>query len=235
MAGIHTVYRKTNLKNVVAAFSRLVLPASGDYGCQENDSNYKNGAFPEFFHGFYDNGNGFDAGVLYSGGKWRAFVSFTGSTPWADSPTGFTVPANREIAIRTYLSGDYLILQIQNSTGEEIDKVHYYLPAQFKTLMQNGAEFNREMTIGVNKNAQGIVTAPKDAYYKDATFKNTSITVLDGTTQKLSTSNSNVTNSGKVDPGTPTNTYADRKSSTTVDGFVHDNSSATFNKTVYPV
>lgn len=235
MAGIHTVYRKTNSKNILSAFSRLVLPAPGNYDCEDNDTEYNNGAFPEFFHGFYDNGNGFDAGVIYSKGRWRAFVSFTGMTPWAESSTGFTVPSNREIAIRTYLSGNYLILQIQNSTGTEIDKVHYYLPSQFKRLMLVGAQFNREMTIAVNPNSDKIVTSPKRAYYRNATFKNTSITISGGTTESLSTSNSHVRNNRKIDPGTPTDTYDDIESSKMVNGFVHDNSSATFHKKLYPI
>lgn len=239
MAGIHTVYRRTNQSNVISAFSRLILPSNGNYGCKDNISDLEpyGGGFPEFFHGFYDSSwKGFDAGVLYSKGKWRAFVNPTADPnhKWAESLTGFSIPTNREIAIRTYLQGDYLIVSILNSSNVEIDKCHYYL-GSFKYLLQSGSYFHREMTIAVNPEKSGAILSPKAAFYRDASFKNSSITLVGGSTVALSSSNSNITNNGKVDPGTPTNTYDDKKSSTSLNGYVHDTSSATFYKTVYPV
>lgn len=46
------------------------------------------------------------------------------------------------------------------------------------------------------------------AFYRDASSKNSSLTSVGGSTIKLFSPNSNITNNGKVDLGTPTNTMS---------------------------
>jgi hypothetical protein len=232
MAGIHTAYRQTNYYNFVAVSSELTLPTV--YGCRENDYNSKNGAFPEFFHGFYDSHNyGLDIGVIYKGGRFRlAFWSYhnTQPTQWFTS-SGFRVPSNRRVILSSYFKNGYLVTRCKDTHGKVLACLDVKLTTKAYNVLSNGCYINREMVIAMNKNSDGKFEVPASAYFKNSKFSRTTLTNSHGQYIALTKYNSNTRKTGKVDPATPNKTYDyDISLNIMEHGYVTDIASATMDK-----
>lgn len=156
--------------------SKLVLPER--IGMRPNDGGDKNGAFPEFIHGFYHN-NGLDAGLLYStsidpNGGYYLFVNGNpGVCDWAQNNTKIPLPTNRTVYLYSHLQGGEICNEVYSD--RELNNRLSYLnatiyPDAYK-LMINGCTINREMTLAVNKRiSTNDYELPAECYFSATEF-----------------------------------------------------------------
>lgn len=234
MGGVHTAYRKSSSANYVAVESTIVLPQTSY--CRENNADATNGAFPEFFHGFYKGSiYGLDIGIGYKNGSYRLFFysyANTQSTQWFES-NAFALTSDRTYTLKTYFSGGYLITRCMNSSGTVVASLDVYLQPEAYTSMSQGCTINRELCIAINPSVKGgsSYTVPARAYFSQTKFTKTKMTTNTGSTVYMTTSNT-TTQHGKIDNGTPTTTYesATRLNIMENGTYVADVATATFDK-----
>lgn len=217
MGGVHVAFRATHESIYTGVSSKLVLPST--CSCRPNlpDGN-KNGAFPEFFHGFYNTVNnvqyGLDTGVLYTteknpSGEFRLFVSGAENTvAWYDSP--IAVPANRTIYLQSYLEGGYLINRAYSdrdmTEASKIGSLDVSLSAKAYNSLILGCYINREIVLAVNKNRKTQnYELPADCYFSMVEFTETSTRVRQ-TDVRMTLENTNTWH-GKIDDTTPSTGY----------------------------
>lgn len=242
MSGIHTVYRKSTGTNFVGVESKIYLPAT--CVCRENNptSSGYNGAFPEFFHGFYKGSSyGLDIGIIYKSGSYRLFFysyANTQSTQWFTSSQTFNVGStydSRLFTLKSYFQDGYLITRCYNSSGTVVASLDVFLNSTAYASMSQGCTINREMCLAINKDSAGNINVPASCYFSQAKWTQTKMTTTSGSVVAMTNSNT-TTQHGKVDSGTPTSTYAKQDSlGVTESGYVADVATATFDKSTYPV
>ncbi|HVI42242.1 MAG TPA: hypothetical protein VM577_16440 [Anaerovoracaceae bacterium] len=225
--GAHIVYRKSPEEySFNAVSSDLTVPTSvlASYP-NPNDASYN--TVPEFFHVFYSGTYTVDVGVAYANnGYYRIFANVNGT--WQDGPLA---AATGTKTLKSWLSAEGTARYIITQFGSIQHKVT--LTTTMYNSLNAGCKIFREMVIASNSNA----TLPAAAYYKNATFSNTTLTKTDGTYVALGSSNSTVVYN-KLDSNiTPTQfaTYCDSLYSKSGTTFISDTSSATFDKTNYSI
>ncbi len=158
----------------VAMQSDLQLPS--DCNFRSNDSNYKGGAFPEFFHGHYKGVYGLDAGILYKDNKFYLFIgglSTTTQTSWYES-TAVSISKGETVKLKTHFgSTNEIIVEVYKANGTTLIKS---LVGQLKSEAYNsliaGHVINRELNIAINADANGKVNLSPAVYFKSAKFSN---------------------------------------------------------------
>lgn len=234
MGGVHVLYRKTNASTYVAANSTLYLPST--CYCRNNNSSYEYGAFPEFFHGLYYGSYGLDSGIGYKDGGFRILFwcnEYTASTQSGES-AAFSRPTNGQVVLRSYLSNGKLCTRVETTSGSTLASLDMTLISAAYTRLSAGCTINREATIAMN----APYTLPAPAYYSQFKFTNTTLTTVSGSYVALSTSNSYIYVKNKNDdlPSSYTSYYASNLLESVMEGnYVADVSTATMNKSTYPV
>lgn len=223
MGGVHVIQRSTQPSTsfVIKGISTLVLPSTLTY--RPNTTNYQNGAFPEFIHGFFKGNYGFDAGIMYKDGNFSLFFycgSLTSTKTWDEhAMPNIKMGDTVEFTTQIYQTGVMLTCKRANSS------LSYTMSATLKPdaydAMKNGCLFRREMVIAINPNSSGAILVPTGASFTTATFSNTDLYMANGTTAQLKSSNSTVVE-GTFDSDTPTHTYNGDGSSSTSNGYVND-------------
>ncbi len=237
MSGIHTVYRKSIGTNFVEVESKIYLPVT--CYCRENspvNSGY-NGAFPEFFHGFYKGSSyGLDIGIMYRNGSYRLFFysyKNTQSTQWFTSSKTFNIGdtyESRLFTLKSFFQNGYLVTRCYNSSGTLVASLDVFLEPAAYASMSQGCTINREMCLALNKNSAGEYTLPAPCYFSQAKWTQTKMKTASGTVVAMTNSNT-TTQHGKKDNGTPDNTYAKNDSLNVMEGgYVADVATATFDK-----
>lgn len=243
MGGVHTVFRQTNAYNIVRTYSILYLPQK--IACRENNSQYLNGAFPEFFQGFYRGSEkqGLDAGLIYKNGTYYlCFWSYkeTNATQWYEKPLS-SVPADRIVTLETWFQDGYACTRARDSKGIKLAALDVYLiPDAYHDMSTYGCSANREICIAANpeKEKPPVYVFPAKAYFGMTKFSDSKVTNTAGTVSVLSSSNSTVTYD-RPDWGMPKNwedTYDSDQMAVTEDGgYIADVATATFDKKDCPI
>lgn len=243
-AGVHVAYRKTNDHFYVAAASTLALPREAGY--RPNDSNYYNGAFPEFFHGFYVRGYGLDTGIMY-GEDGNGDVGFilcfnalgnTYGPGWYNNSVMSGVRKGDMVQLVTSFVNGYLKTDCTTTSGSVLDSYSIYLTPVAYRALSAGSEMHREITLAMNADESGQAEVPASAYFKDAEFSRTTLTTNRGEYAKLTESNSNTKSSGTWDGNIDRSTYqgyAREFEGSEEEGYVRDVANATLDKENYPI
>ena len=248
MSGVHTAYRKTTGTNFVEVQSTIILPTTIVYRENNPVSSGYNGAFPEFFHGFYKGDSyGLDAGILKKNGAYRLFFNSypnTQSTGWftSDPFDVGTSLSSRTFTLRSFFSNGYLCTRCLNSNNIEVAALDVYLTTAAYNSMSQGCTINRELTLAINADSSGNYNFPADCYFSQTKITNTLLTTASEAQVKMNLNNT-TTQHGKVDPELTsiwktieTNYYAKDGSFGVMEGdYVADVATATFNKGDYPV
>lgn len=238
MGGIHVCERTTNDHIYVAAQSQLYIPTT--VGNRPNNAAWLNGAFPEFIHGFYIDGYGFDIGLIYDSGWILQFYALP--TTYADKRTvrvgSFDVPWT--LMLRTYFEGGQLIAQCTDENGHAISPIlKASLANDAYQRLTSGCTINREMLLAMNPDqSEGKhFNLPAEAYYSQAKFTNTTLTTASGSYVFMTSSNSNAVYN-KVDTGMThvADYYLSYARTVTEFGkYVADVTTATFDKARHPI
>lgn len=246
MGGIHTLYRKSTGSNFVAVESNIYLPVS----CANRDNSPtgsgQNGAFPEFFHGFYKGSSyGLDIGIIYKNGAYYlAFYSYANTQPtqWFTSKNSFNVGstyASRLFTLKSYFQDGYLVTRCHNSSGTLVASLDVKLTTAAYESMSQGCTINREMCLAINPNASGKFELPAECYFSQAKWTQTKMTTVSGTEVAMTNSNT-TTLHGKIDNGLDEKVletvYAKNIRQGIMEGnYVADVATATFDKSNHPV
>lgn len=244
-AGVHVAYRKTKHSFYVAAASTLKLPT--EVGYRPNDSNSYNGAFPEFFHGFYVGQYGLDTGIMY-GEDGNGDVGFllcfnaignTYASGWYNNSVMRGVGKGDTVQLITSFVNGYLKTDCTTASGSVLDSYSIYLTPVAYGALSSGSVMHREITLAMNADESGRAEVPAPAYFKDAEFSRTTLTTNRGEYVKLELNNSNDSGSYTYDPEADVSTYSQTPKSQIGseddDGYARDTCSATFDRTSYPV
>ena len=249
MSGVHTAYRKTTGTNFVEVQSTIILPTTIVYRENNPVSSGYNGAFPEFFHGFYKGDSyGLDAGILKKNGAYRLFFNSypnTQSTGWftSDPFDVGTSLSSRTFTLRSFFSNGYLCTRCYNSNNVEVAALDVYLTTAAYNSMSQGCTINRELTLAINADSLGNINIPANCYFSQTKIPNTLLTTASGAQVKMNLNNT-TTQHGKLDPAMQINGVPDllelhydkRISVGVMEGdYVADVATATFNKDDYPV
>lgn len=217
MSGIHVVYRKSKGNNFNAVESTIVLPKVCT--CRSNHvvaNKYCDGAFPEFFHGFYQASTyGLDIGILYQKDGFKLFffsypnvvVKKTDGSrvTWYVSKQTF-LPASeamedRTFTLKSYFANGYLVTRCFDAKGNKVASLDVFLnTAAYAALKNKGCTINREMCIAINKNEKGTCTFPAEVSFSAAKFTKTKLTTVDGTIVAMNLENT-ITLHNKRDAG----------------------------------
>ncbi len=222
MSGIHVAYRKSTGKNFNQVESTIVLPTNCTYRANRavtvgGTVKYYDGAFPEFFHGFYQGSTyGLDIGILYQAGVYKLFfycyanvasqVDSSGNKiTWYTSSKSF-VPASsstidRTFTLKSHFENGYLVTRCRNSSGATVASLDVYLnPTAYTAMNNNGCTINRELCLAINKNEKGTCTFPAGVSFTNTKFTKTKMTTVNGTIIEMTASNT-TTNHNKRDTG----------------------------------
>lgn len=208
----------------------------------------QNGAFPEFFHGFYKGSSyGLDIGIIYKNGAYYlAFYSYANTQPtqWFTSKNSFNVGstyASRLFTLKSYFQDGYLVTRCHNSSGTLVASLDVKLTTAAYESMSQGCTINREMCLAINPDASGKCKFPADCYFSQAKWTQTKMTTVSGTEVAMTNSNT-TTLHGKIDNGTlesgvsVEDVYADKIRQGIMEGnYVADVATATFELTKHPV
>lgn len=168
--GAHIVFRKSPAQNIFnAVSSELTVPteALASYP-NPNDASYN--TVPEFFHVFYDGTYTIDVGVAYeNNGYYRLFANI--DSKWHSGPLA---KATGTKTLKSWLSAEGNNRYIVTQFGSVVDKAP--ITAAVYNSLSRGCQIYREMVIASNTKA----TIPANAYYKNATFANTTLTQTNG-------------------------------------------------------
>jgi len=242
MGGIHTVYRKTTDHNIIGVKSILTLPTGCEFrkNTVVGNSSY-NGAFPEFFHGFYSTSSyGLDIGIIYKGDFNLFFYSFanTQSSQWFES-TSFTVPNNRIIELESWFENGYLATRCRDSEGKDLKSLDVYLtPEAYESMSKNGCTVYREMCLAVNQDSNGQFNMPANCRFINAKWDKTILTSNSNEKINLTKYNSSNSENNALDSGMPSNvdSYYGKSIKAVMDSeFVVDMASATLDKLELPI
>lgn len=247
MSGIHVAYRKSTGTNFNQVESTIVLPTNCTYRDNRavtvgNTVKYYDGAFPEFFHGFYQGSTyGLDIGILYQAGVYKLFLYcyanvasqvdsngnkitwYTSSKTFAPASSSTT---DRTFTLKSYFANGYLVTRCYNSSGTVVASLDVYLnPTAYAAMNNNGCTINREMCLAINKNENGTCTFPAGVSFTSTKFTKTKMTTVSGTVVAMTASNT-TTNHGKRDSGCDKTTtaayYSGNVTSTTENGYNAD-------------
>ncbi len=247
MAGAHTVYRTTREKrnDIVAIGGTLKLPS--EYKSRANDTNYKNGAFPEFMYGFYTSGQGFDCGILcdstdpYPG--YKLFIADNGngtlSSPW-ESHGAMRLATGAEIQLKvSFLNGKVRLECLGGGQTKDVLEVDFVSTSMYNKF-KAGCWVNQEMVIAINADKDGYTNLLPGVYFKEAKFSKTTMTTVSGS--YIALTNTNSIEYFWPDEGFPLGTtYDDTRDNTPTtigvmeNGFVSDKASATTDNVRYRV
>ena len=240
MSGIHTIFRQSTSTSIISISSTLYLPKTTHYrkNVYENGI-YKDGAFPEFFHGFYKGSQpyGLDAGVLYGEDGVRLFFfsyAETQATQRFISDNEIVVPTNRMVTLKSWFENGNLCTRACDGSGNVLCKLDVPLIRAAYNAMTSGCSVNREMCLAMNTRC----TMPAPAYFSQTKFTDTIMCTKNGSEVKMSADNSTL-KVNRVDLGVPSNYknyYAEKHlTATEVGGFIADVATATADKSQYPV
>jgi hypothetical protein len=239
MGGIHVANRKSNAHNFNAAGSKLQLPASTDIAGIPNGSSGYGSVVPEFFHGMYENTGtyGLDAGMFYANGVYRLFVN-SRTDGWAEDTTT-TFSATGTVTLNTFFvtSGSTKYLRVEVVGKRFCD---FYVSNAAYNSLNAGCYIHRELNIATNPSGTYTIL-PKNAYFRNAKFTETTMTTTAGAYVTMNGSTSTFVYSEPhpdTDPGGESHYSRDcdaKQSSAPSGSFIQDTASCTFNKGIYPI
>ena len=243
MAGVHTVYRTTNgiSSNYTGMEGNLKLPSL--YGARPNEGNYKNGAFPEFFYGFYpysDLSKGLDCGIICEKSGYKLFIADNGNgslkKSW-DESTILSISNGADITLKATIDSNKLYLECLIGSSLKKSLSAEFASTSIYNKFMKGCWVNREMCLSINPDKNGKINLVPAASFIKAKFYNTSLIATNGTKAALTKSNSK--EYYWEDSGFPkTNYYDDTRPvgiDITINGHVSDEASATTDKITAPI
>ncbi len=198
MAGFHVLYRRTNQPIYNAVEGELQLPRNLSADIKKDTKPDKDGNYgdkkicPEFFFGFYRTiGSiyyGLDAGIAYMpSGKFKLFIygfdttidkkdAYGNTILWFD--TDLNVRAGDRVYLEVFLIPNRLYILAKNPTeGNVISRLFVPLTQGAFDAFHSGCYINRESVMA--SNLLDNKYAPSRAYFSDATWRNTKITLAE--------------------------------------------------------
>lgn len=200
MGGIHLTKRESINKIYRGVQAKLTLPTY-------ISSDPVRGIKPEFIFGLYKGSYGIDIGVFYQDSAFKlVYWSLEYTTPnWNATPSdrggeinSIGVSVCDSITLKAYLNGNKVTCEAKKTNGNKTT-LNCPLSQAAQSAFQTGVQINRELVIA----ADPTPTAnPANVYFYDAYFSEGSFTKMDGSTEKVSDSNTRITreeNDGNVD------------------------------------
>lgn len=189
MAGIHVVQRTTDSLHsfVIEATTILHLPSSVTY--RSNTDYGVHGAFPEFIHGFYVNGYGFDAGIMYQDGHFWLFYGPYNTGSWKQYKIGSAARLGKTVTFNTKLYTNGVMLTCSRS-GDGSTTMSAAINSTAYKKLKKGCKFVREMCLAINPERNGHILVPTGASFSSTTFSKTNLKMANGTTNTLTSLNS---------------------------------------------
>ncbi len=198
MAGFHVLYRQTNEQIYNAVEGELQLPKNLSADMKSDTKPDKDGNYgdkeicPEFFFGMYKSigkdDYGLDAGIVYMpSGKFKLFIfgfdttidkkdAHGNSILWSD--IDINVRAGDKVYLELFLIPNRIYILVKNPNGGNvISRLFVPLTQKAFDAFHSGCYINRESVMASNLLDNRY--APSRAYFSDATWRNTKITLAE--------------------------------------------------------
>lgn len=153
-------------------------------------------------------------GYLWSFFYCGELTSTTGNDDWKELKIS-SLKLGKTVTFATHIRSNYVEIICNGVTLKGPINSSAY------NRMIKGSLFRREMVIAVNPNKNARFTVPTGASFSSTKFSNTDMYKPNGSTEKLSTSNSSCLGY-KFDSGMPKHTYYGDYNSTSSNGYVND-------------